>query len=256
MRAPAVLQSLWHTTVELIYPQFCKQCGERLFDLENGYFCASCWERVPRVESPYCLHCGRPHPERHGFAVVENYPCAECRESPNPHINTIRAALTYADAVELAVKLLKFHGRQRVAKVLAEAMRDFARENMDTAAVTHLVPVPLHPVRQRERGFNQSALLARAVWPAFENAILDEQLRRIRPTMTQSRLRSEARHGNVKGAFAYLGEDLCGARVVLIDDVVTTAGTVTECARILKRAGAARVDVLAAALAVPHVDVF
>ena len=242
-------RSAWHTLLELVYPQFCKVCDERIFDLEHPFFCAGCWESSPRIEAPLCTHCGRPHVGMVGFAVVHDYPCAECRDKPNPHIESIRAPVAYRDAMETAVKLLKFGGRVRMAAPLAAQMVDCARAEIDVAACTHLMFVPLHKVRQRTRGFNQAELLARAAHGAFPNAVLDTQLQRIRPTRTQSRLSSPERHSNVRGAFAYLGEDLKGAHVVLIDDVVTTAGTVTECARVLKRAGAARVDVLAAALA-------
>ncbi len=117
-----------------------------------------------------------------------------------------------------------------------------------------LVPVPLHPVRQRARGFNQSALLAEYVLPTFPHARLNENLRRIRPTRTQSRLTPEQRRNNVRGAFAVSDDSLSGSRVLLIDDVVTTAGTVIECARVLRLAGVARVDVFSAAISAPRTE--
>jgi ComF family protein len=241
----------WLLALEVVFPQFCKGCGERLFDLENGFFCPGCWEAPARVAAPYCTECGKPHAGMIGFGMPQNYPCAACREKPNKHIGAIRGAVEYGGAIETAIKLLKFHGKIRLAPPLAGLMRAFAVANLDTASYTHLVPVPLHRVRERERGFNQSALLAREALPAFPRAVYDEQLQRIRPTLTQSRLRGAARHGNVRGAFAYVGPSIKGARVLLVDDVVTTAGTVTECARILKIAGAESVDVLAVALAMP-----
>lgn len=253
-RVPALLRGAWRFACEIVYPQYCKACDERLFDLENGFFCATCWERAERIMPPHCTLCGKPHTHMVGFVIPNNFPCADCNDKPNPHLTAIRAAAVYEGAIEEAVKLLKFHGRVRVARPLGELMSAFAAEYMDTDTYTHVMPVPLHKVRERERGFNQSVLLAREVLPAFERAEIDTQLRRIRPTLTQSRLKGDFRHTNVRGAFAYLGPDIKGARVLLIDDVVTTAGTVTECARILKRAGAARIDVLAAAMAVPHVE--
>lgn len=249
-----ITRAAWPTLLELVFPQFCKQCDERIFTGENHFFCLDCWERAGRIESPYCTHCGRPHPGMIGFGMPGNYPCADCRDRPNPQITHIRGAAPYAGAVAEAIKLLKFHGRERIAEPLADLMAAFAQDHLDTASYTHLIAVPLHRVRERERGFNQSRLLATRLLTSFPNAQLDEQLQRIRPTFTQSSLRAEARGTNVRGAFAYLGERLDGARVLLIDDVVTTAGTVTECARALRKAGASRVDVLAAALAVPEVD--
>ena len=250
--APAIAREAWRFLLALVYPQFCKVCDERLFDLQNHFYCPNCWEQPERILPPFCTGCGKPHTHMVGFVINDNFPCADCREKPNPHLTEIRAGAVYEGAVEEAVKLLKFHGRTRVARPLAALMVDFAAAYMQPESYTRIVPVPLHKVRQRERGFNQSELIALELLSAFPNATLDTQLKRIRPTLTQSRLRGDVRHKNVRGAFAYLGEDLKGARILLIDDVVTTAGTVTECARILKLAGAARVDVLAAAMAVPR----
>jgi len=116
-----------------------------------------------------------------------------------------------------------------------------------------VVPVPLHRVRQRTRGFNQSELLAREVLTAFPNARLDTSLKRIRPTEVLSQLKNEKqRLSSVRGAFDLaVSEHLRGKSVLLIDDVVTTCATVSECALVLKKAGVAYVDVLAATLALP-----
>lgn len=235
---------------DLVFPIFCKQCGVRLLTEENGYFCARCWEASPRIERPFCTGCGRPHQQMVGLGSLSNFPCADCREHPNKHLRRIFAPALYDGAVAEAVKLLKFHGRERLAAPLGELLVDFAAREMDVTAYDLVVPVPLHSVRRRARGFNQSKLLAAAALSAFPGAVLDESLRRIRPTRTQSRLkgRSDRRH-NVRGAFAVVGDAVSGKRVLLIDDVATTMGTVTECGAALQRAGAQWVDVLAVALA-------
>jgi len=183
-----------------------------------------------------------------------NYRCAQCRETPLKHIGRIYGALRYEAAVADAIKLLKFHGKVRLVPPLAERMARFAEEELPREDYALLVPVPLHRVRQRARGFNQSALLAEALLPAFPQARLNTQLQRIRPTRTQSRLKPEERRKNLRGAFAVTGENLGGATVLLVDDVVTTAGTVSECARVLMLAGAGRVDVFAAALSARRID--
>lgn len=245
----------WSLTLKnLFLPIFCTSCGVRLLTEENGYFCPTCWDMSPRVTRPFCTVCGKPHRGAVGFGTQSNFPCADCRETDaKAHaFRRMYGAAYYAGAVEEAIKLLKFHDKPRLARPLAELMADFASREMDGDAYDFLAPVPLHRVRERERGFNQSRLLAEALLPAFPRARLDESLKRLRPTRTQSRLVSHAeRLANIAGAFEVRdGDHLRGATVLLIDDVVTTSGTVSECAKALKQVGVRAVDILAAALAV------
>jgi ComF family protein len=242
----------WTLTLKnLFLPIFCPQCGVRLLTEEHGLFCPGCWERSPRIVRPFCTVCGRPHSGMVGYDTVANFPCERCRrQGPRPFRRTYAAAL-YEGPVEEAVKLLKFHHRRRFARPLGDLMAEFAVREMDRGCYDYLVPVPLHKVRERARGFNQSRLLAQEVLPVFPNAELDESLRRVRPTWVQSRLSDpKERRANVIGAFAVAGDRLTGKTVLLIDDVVTTGGTISECAAALRRAGVAVVDVLVAACAV------
>ncbi len=241
----------WLNAKNVVFPQFCRACTARLLTEENGYFCPRCWTASPRIERPFCTGCGRPHPQMAGLGARDNFPCADCRTAPNRHIRRGYGAAIYAEAIEMAIKLMKFHGKQRLAAPLGECMAEFAEAEMPCTAYDLIVPVPLHKVRLRDRGFNQSLLLAEAVLPMFSGARLDESLWRIRPTKVQSRLTGAERRANVRGAFAVRGETIRGKHVLLIDDVITTAGTVSECARALRRAGAVEVDVFAAALAAP-----
>lgn len=248
------LRPWWLAVKTVLWPEFCRVCGVNLVMDDNGYFCPACWERSPGIVRPYCDHCGQPHAEMRGLGARSNYPCAACRENPPKHIHRIYGALRYEAAVADAIKLLKFHGKTRLAPPLVERMAAFATEELPCSEYQMLVPVPLHRVRQRARGFNQAALLAELLVPVFPDATLNTQLQRIRPTRTQSRLSPEQRRNNLRGAFAVSGQDLQGATVLLVDDVVTTAGTVSECARVLLLAGAGRVDVFAAALSTRRID--
>jgi ComF family protein len=234
----------------LVFPIFCRQCNARLLTDENGYFCATCWELCPRMERPFCTVCGQPFAGRAGFSTPNNFPCERCRNEPEPPYRRIFGAAHYDGSFAEAIRLLKFNGKVRLAGPIAETMAEFAARELDLDAYTRLVPVPLHRVRQRDRGFNQAELLANALLPIFPGATLDESLKRIRPTRAQSRLKDEEeRKRNVAGAFAVPEEfSFDGETVLLIDDVVTTGGTVAECARALRRAGAEMVDVFAAAV--------
>ena len=236
----------------LFFPIFCLACRERLLTEENGFFCATCWELAPRIEPPLCIHCGRPHESMTGLGNRRNFPCADCREKPLKAVHRIYGAALYEGAVAEGIKLLKFHDKQRLAKPLGALLFEHAVAHLDTGAYDLLAPVPLHRVRLRERGYNQSALLAEEVVPAFPHAVVWHGLQRIRPTRTQSKLAGKRRRENVKGAFAVTGDEAAGKRILLIDDVVTSGGTVEECAKALLRAGASQVDVLAVALAARH----
>jgi ComF family protein len=249
-----VLEDWVLTLKNLFLPTFCRLCDARLLTEENGFFCPTCWESSPRISRPFCTVCGQPHKGAIGFGTLSNFPCADCRtpSMAKRPFGRIYGAAYYADAIEGAIKLLKFHEKRRLAGPLGEVMAAFATEELDCARYDYLVPVPLHRVRERDRGYNQSRLLAEAVLPVFPRAVLDESLRRMRPTRTQSlTVSAKQRLENVAGAFHVVnGGHLRGKRVLLIDDVVTTRGTVVECTRALREAGVAEVDVLAAALAV------
>ncbi len=239
----------------IIVPVFCQnpQCGMRLLTEENLFFCPTCWEMSPKIEAPFCTICGKPHPTAVGFGPRGNFPCALCRKQPAPPYRRIYGAMIYQDPIKKAIKLFKFNGRPGIAKYLGARMTDFAGQYMDVERYDCIVPVPLYRVRERERGYNQSRLLAQAIAPAFPRAEHNESLWRTRPTAVQSLLHSHAeRIRNVAGAFAVKDTSLAGKTVLLIDDVVTTRGTVTECARVLCEAGAESVDVFATAFAIDN----
>lgn len=244
-----MLDSWVLTLKNVLLPMFCKQCGERILTEENTCFCPACWEQSPRITRPFCTICGRPHTGAVGFGSASNFPCAFCRAAHDRPFRRIYGAALYLDAVQMAIKLFKFNARPRLAQPLGAMMADFAKAEMPLDNYDLLVPVPLHRVRRRERGFNQSELLARELLPVFHNTRLDLSLYRIRPTRVQSLAATPAeRKANIVGAFAVQGDGLRGKTVLLIDDVVTTGVTTGECARALARAGAANVDVFAAAL--------
>ncbi|MBX7257402.1 MAG: double zinc ribbon domain-containing protein [Candidatus Hydrogenedentes bacterium] len=246
----------WALTLKnLFVPMFCKQCGLRLLTEENGHFCPTCWEMSPRIERPYCPVCGRPHAPGIGYGARDNTLCGPCSaEKAERPYRFIFGAAVYDGAIGEAIRLFKFYGKRRLARPLGEVMRTAIESELECEPYQFVIPVPLYKVRLRERGYNQSALLAREVMSCFPNARLDESLKRIRPTLVQSRLTDPAqRRDNVRGAFAVdNAAHLQEAAVVLVDDVVTTGGTVHECAETLRRAGVASVDVVAAALALPH----
>ena len=248
---------LWHewslAAKNLFFPIFCQECGRRLLTDENGYFCATCWELAPRIQRPFCTVCGRPHRAAVGLGTRSNFRCGQCfTVGEDRPVRRTYGAARYEGVMEDAIKLFKFHGKQRLAGPLGELMREFAAQELEGERYSMLTPVPLHAVRERERGYNQARLLAEAAVPAFPNAEVVCALRRTRPTRVQSTIHDpRERRRNIEGAFEINpSAPSPSGHVLLIDDVVTTGFTVAENARVLLEAGAETVDVFAPALAV------
>ena len=167
--------------------------------------------------------------------------CARCRRI-RPSVDRARAIGAYDEALRAIIHALKYDGRRSLARKLAALMRSRGAEVLNGASC--VVPVPLHPSRRRERGFNQAADLARHLGMPVRLA-----LRRVRATATQAGLPAARRHKNVRLAFAITraARGLDGAIVVLVDDVSTTGATLEACARALKQTGVAEVRALTAA---------
>ncbi len=233
----------------LFLPAFCRNCGVRILTEENLYFCDDCWSKIELVEDPKCPRCGRPHSARVGFDAVYNFVCSECAAQKLRITNTYAAGI-HADTLRDAIHLLKFGRKSHVARPLGRLLIERALPGMDAGSYDLLIAVPLHRNRQRERGYNQSELIAEQVGDAFPNADIKIALRRVKDTPSFSMLGARERKKLIKKAFRTLpGVDVRKKRVLLVDDVVTTGATTNECARVLRRAGAERVDVLTVAVA-------
>jgi ComF family protein len=218
----------------------CAACAQPLDRPTEGAVCSRCWESILPLTPPLCETCGDPLP---AWRVV-SLPlarCARCRRLGRP-VDRARAVGAYDGVLRSIVHAFKYDARRSLAAPLAALMRDRGVEVLRGAELA--VPVPLHPARRRERGFNQAEDLAKHIGlPVFA------RLRRVRRTSTQADLPAARRHANVKEAFAVDGGAPCllGRVVVVIDDVSTTGATLDACARALKGAGAREVRALTAA---------
>jgi ComF family protein len=207
--------------------------------------CERCWQTIRPLTPPLCDRCGDPLPTWREISLPLAL-CPRCRRGRR-HVDRARAIGGYDGSLRAIVHALKYEGRRSLARPLAAMMR--ARGADMLAGADWVVPVPLHPSRRRERGFNQAADLARHL-----GAPVRPVLRRSRATRTQTGLPAARRHRNVRGAFILtsgregLGrregqerlEGLAGSVVVLVDDVSTTGATLDACARVLKEAAGVR----------------
>ncbi len=235
----------WATAaIDLLFPPLCPLCGVRLGEGRRDPLCGACWEGLERLLPPYCRTCGRPFPKFERGGPPEGSPCEPCRRR-RPRFAYARAATLYGERVREALHALKFGGKTALAHPLGDLLAEAGGGMVPVKDVDCLVPVPLHPSREAERGFNQSLLLARRVSGHWGVPIEAKVLRRQRSTRPQFDLDADERRANVRGAFGLRRAAAVGKRhVLLIDDVLTTGATVSECARVLLEAGAAEVGVL------------
>lgn len=223
---------------DLLLPPRCLLCGDAGAGGRN--LCSGCLDDLP-WNSPACWRCALPLPSD---ADAHNL-CARCLRRAPPFDSAL-AALRYEPPLDFLVAGLKYRARLDHARLLGELLVHAVRQT-DAPRPELLIPVPLHPRRLRERGFNQALELARPLARALNLPLARRGCRRVRATPRQTDLNARERRGNVRGAFS--AGRVAGRRVAIVDDVVTTGHTVAELARTLRQAGAVHVQVWSAARA-------
>jgi ComF family protein len=234
--------SLLKALLDLIYPPRCLVCED--FLVEAGAapefpegICIACGQGFVRNDGPKCSVCGRPFPA----GSRDDHWCESCLRR-RPLYETLRAPYAYEGAAATAILRFKYGGMGRAAAVLGPLLADFAVAWFAGASEPLVMPVPLHPKRLRQRGYNQSLLLARHVAERLSAELDYVSLKRSKHTLPQAGLNREARRKNMKGAFVLEPpQSVQGRTVLLVDDVATTAETLNACAGTLKKAGCTRV---------------
>jgi ComF family protein len=238
--AAAVARSLVDPVLSVLFPSLCVVCRRLLGETSRGPLCPDCFGQLPRHRDALCA-CGVP------LAGGVPAPCGRCRRGLSP-FDAGASLGPYEGSLRTVLHALKYARRRRLAARLADALvaEPAVRALLEPSAL--LVAVPLHPRRLRERGFNQSELIARALGRRTGLPLLTRVLARGQDTPPQAGLTAAARRRNVAAAFvARPGPALYGRTVVLIDDVLTTGATARACAGALRGAGAAAVRVLTVA---------
>lgn len=214
------------TLLDLVFPRRCLGCGSG-----EDFLCAKCRASLPRIVPPICRRCGAP--------LRTGELCARCQEA-TLDLDGIRSVFRFEGLAREAVHSLKYRHFKALAGPLGDLLADYLVANPLPAEV--IMPVPLHPGRLRERGYNQSALVAKELSKRTGITFTEGALLKTKYTPPQARSAdaTERRH-NVRGAFVYKGASLSGKRVLLVDDVCTTGATLEACAAPLKTQGAASV---------------
>ena len=231
--------------VRFALPSRCPGCG--VVTERDHEFCLRCWSALDFLTGPLCRCCGMPFEIAPGADAL----CGACHADP-PAYDRMRAAVAYGPIARALALKLKYGRRPGIAHMMARHMRRYLPDDGEWL----MAPVPLHRWRIWRRGYNQSALMARALATEAGHMLALDLIERIRPTPVLRGLGPAGREKAVRGAFAIRnGAQIKGRSVILVDDVYTTGATVRACAKLLKRAGAAQVTVLCWARVVRDDDV-
>lgn len=238
-RVTGKLRSWLQAGLAMVYPEVCQLCKAERAGVTDGFVGAKCWSQVRFIRPPFCDRCGLPFPG----ADTGPFVCENCRELEFA-FTSARAAAAAKTVVLEVIHRFKYSRAVWFEPFLADLLVRAAVPALKGQGWDMLLPVPLHPLKEREREFNQSALLARHLGHALQLPCEERLLRRRKATATQTHLTRKARAENMHDAFAVrAGVSLTGRRIVLIDDVFTTGATTNDCARALRAAGATEVCV-------------
>ena len=241
---PGPVRRVWDGTLKLaellFFPSKCRICGAFLEKAGERVVCRSCLNGLVPCRSPFCLCCGRFFD-----AAGDPHLCLECLKHRPPY-TLHRSCAGYEGTLREVILLMKYRGYAVLGSDLARfALEATGSDDGLWSGIDALIPVPLHPRKRKERGFNQAAVIARELGRVKGVPVKTKALGRVKNIPAQTGLEAGARKRNVSGAFAVRRPaEVKGLTVLLVDDVYTTGSTVKECCRMLRRAGAREVRVL------------
>ncbi len=236
---PQSLKSWLNSTLAFFYPEACQVCGTARATPVQGFVCGDCRAKVRFIQPPFCERCGLPYDGQ----ITGQFECGNCQEL-DLHFRSARSAVLARDPVLDIIHRYKY---QRAlwfepflaGLLIAQAGPDLRKEQWDC-----IVPIPLHPTKERHREFNQAERLAERLRAATQIPVDTRLVRRVVATRTQTLLSRKERVANVRNAFALNdGRRLNRQRIILLDDVFTTGATASACAKVLLAAGASEVCV-------------
>jgi ComF family protein len=239
------MPSFFEAIKDLLFPPHCLGCNRRLDFSRPPLFCSACNDDLAVIGSPRCRCCGIP------FVSGADHLCGACLTG-HYAFDLARSLLHYRPPASDLIRSLKFNGNLAgITSLNALIMRAHLLDAFVEPEI--ILPVPLHARRLRERGFNQALVIAKGCLPDWKNAIESGLLLRHHPTIPQSELNGKERRNNLKNVFSLADPSrVAGGKVLLVDDVFTTGSTVNECSRVLRKAGAERIEVFTLARSLPR----
>ncbi|HEY3863790.1 MAG TPA: ComF family protein [Verrucomicrobiae bacterium] len=236
-----LLKSALDAALNFVYPPVCQICRDERAGAREGYVGGACWSGVRFVTPPFCDRCGLPY----DGDIKGEFRCGNCAELEFGFSFARSAVRANAMMLEV-IHRYKYQRALWFEPFLADLLQRAAQPALAGQGWDLIVPVPLHPLKLRQREFNQAERLARCLGRSLGLPVNTKAVRRVQFTETQTKLSRPRRAANVSGAFAP-GQKLDGQKVILVDDVMTTGATTSACARTLRKAGASDVCVWTAA---------
>jgi ComF family protein len=223
------VSNLGGAIIDFVLPPHCITCGNCLSPQEK-IVCDICWDNLEVLPSPFCPVCMN-------FMEQGDFFCKICMERKN--LCAVRSLGVFDNYYQMMIHGFKYQQKITLGQRLGKRLGEKLIEDRAASEFDCIIPVPLHSVRKRGRGFNQSEILAQELSKVTHIPVLKKILKRTRNTKDQTKLTPEERIENVKGAFALRDPDIIeGKRIILVDDVMTTGATLWECATVLREAGA------------------
>lgn len=227
------------TPLRLVFPDVCQVCLEAGASAGDGYVCEGCIKSLRRIQFPFCQRCGLPFEGE----ITSGFECPNC-QGVRFYFESARSGLIANTLMLDLLHRFKYQGCLWLEPLFERFFLEMLSNDPMRLAWDCVVPVPLHSVRERERGYNQAALLAKKMADGLDLPFCGKVLKRIAPTPSQTMLNRRERGENVANAFRVVDDEAVAKMcVLLIDDVLTTGATSNACARALRSAGARVVSV-------------
>ncbi|MBU1086165.1 MAG: ComF family protein [Candidatus Omnitrophica bacterium] len=226
---------------DLIYPRLCVFCRSKLYTSHDYNICAVCAAEIKPIKVPFCLKCGTSLDQ---ISQIRYNGCGKCANKQY-YFDQVLSACKYKGMLKHCIHLFKYKRKRKTKNILSDILIRFLQANFCPENIDLITAVPLHRHKLRERGFNQSELIAAKISSFFKIENSFNNLCRIKKTVSQVTLTAKQRQLNTTGAFSCKQPgEFKNKRILLVDDIFTTGSTLNECARVLKQSGAKKVTCL------------